>query len=103
MPPFNNTGDETETKKRSASEIAAGITNVLLILIIAFFTCASLWLGVFAIPSFFAFFRASVVAISSVREVSGTIVQQRWVFLRTHFLENCSAARTAVYFVWSYI
>lgn len=72
MPPFNAAPDEMEfgQKKRSVEEIAAAVTNVLLMLIVAFFTCASLWLGVFAIPSFFAFFRASVVTISSIREVS---------------------------------
>ena len=56
-------------KKRSAADIASGITNALLILIVTFFTCGSLWLGIFAIPAFFAFFRASVVTVSSIREV----------------------------------
>lgn len=71
MPQFGGAaaGHEVEAKKRSGEDIATGITNALLILIVIFFTCGSLWLGIFAIPSFFAFFRASVVAISSVREV----------------------------------
>lgn len=70
MPAFNGVaaGHEME-KKRSKDDIASGITTSLLILIVALFTCGSLWLGIFAIPAFFAFFRASVVTISSVREV----------------------------------
>lgn len=71
MPAFGGAaaGHEVELKKRSTEEIASGVTTALLILVVVFFTCGSLWLGIFAIPSFFAFFRASVVAISSVREV----------------------------------
>lgn len=71
MPQFGGVaaGHDVVVKKRSGEDIAAGITNAILILIVIFFTCASLWLGIFAIPSFFAFFRASVVAISSAREV----------------------------------
>lgn len=71
MPAFGGAaaGHEIEVKKRSTEEIASGITSALLILVVVFFTCGSLWLGIFAIPSFFAFFRASVVAISSIREV----------------------------------
>ncbi|CAM9995875.1 unnamed protein product, partial [Laminaria digitata] len=70
MPAFNGVaaGHEKETKKRSTEEIVSGVTNSLLILIVTFFTCGSLWLGIFAIPAFFAFFRASVVTVSSVRE-----------------------------------
>eukprot|EP00752_Nemacystus_decipiens_P014993 g13350.t1 len=70
MPGFGGAaaGHEIEVKKRSTEEIASGITTALLILVVVFFTCGSLWLGIFAIPSFFAFFRASVVAISSIRE-----------------------------------
>eukprot|EP00904_Undaria_pinnatifida_P008153 jgi/Undpi1/4468/HiC_scaffold_17.g07822.m1 len=60
--------EEYHDKKRSAADIASGITTALLILIVTFFTCGSLWLGIFAIPAFFAFFRASVVTVSSVRE-----------------------------------
>ena len=71
MPPFNGAA-AGEDKKHLAEKITAGIANSLLTLLVAFFTCASLWLGVFSIPSFFAFFRASVVTISSVREVSRT-------------------------------
>lgn len=72
MPPFNGIINEAEfgKKKLFAEEVAAGVTNVLLMLIVAFFTGASLWLGVFAIPSFFAFFRTSVVTTSSIQEVS---------------------------------
>lgn len=71
MPAFNGVaaGHEVDTKKRSKDDIASGITTSLLILIVTFFTCGSLWLGIFAIPAFFAFFRASVVTISSIREV----------------------------------
>ena len=72
MPPFNGITNEAEVRKKKlfSEEIAAGVTNGLLMLIVTFFTGASLWLGVFAIPSFFAFFRASVVTISSIQEVS---------------------------------
>lgn len=71
MPAFNGVaaGHEVDTKKRSTDEIASGVTTSLLILIVTFFTCGSLWLGIFAIPAFFAFFRASVVTVSSIREV----------------------------------
>lgn len=71
MPPFGGTaaGHGVETKKRSTEEVATGIFNALLILVIVVFTVGMLWLGVFAIPSFFAFFRASVVTICSIREV----------------------------------
>lgn len=71
MPAFNGVaaGHDTVEKKRSTEEIASGITTALLIVVIFVFVGASLWLGVFAIPAFFAFFRASVVTISSIREV----------------------------------
>ena len=71
MPAFDGVaaGHEMETKKHSKEDIAAGVTNSLLMLIVIVFTLGSLWLGIFAIPAFFAFFRASVVTISSIREV----------------------------------
>lgn len=71
MPAFGGAaaGHEVETNKRSTEEVASGVTAVILIVVVAVFTCGSLWLGIFAIPSFFAFFRASVVAVSSIREV----------------------------------
>lgn len=71
MPAFNGVaaGAHVDKEKRSSEEIASNVTSVLLMLIVVFFVGISLWLGVFAIPAFFAFFRASVVTVSSVREV----------------------------------
>ena len=83
MPAFNGEAapgqeamfDEDMKKKRSVADIASGIMTVLLILVVIVFTLGSLWLGIFAIPAFFAFFRASVVTISSIREVRYDLLQ----------------------------
>lgn len=95
MPAFGGAaaGHEVEVKKRSTEEIASGVTTALLILIVTFFTCGSLWLGIFAIPSFFAFFRASVVAISSIREVHSTCFFCVFVDGTTTRVLRCKCAR----------
>lgn len=71
MPAFDGVagGAEVDKEKRSPEEIASNVTSTLLMLIVAFFVGLSLWIGVFAIPAFFVFFRASVVTVSSIREV----------------------------------
>lgn len=79
MPAFNGAaaGHKLEDKKRSTEDVVSGVATTLLILIVAIFTLGSVWLGIFAIPAFFAFFRASVVTISSIREVSLSLVPTR--------------------------
>lgn len=76
MPAFDGVagGAEVDKEKRSSEEIASSVTSTLLMLIVAFFVGLSLWIGVFAIPAFFAFFRASVVTVSSIREVRFTVL-----------------------------
>lgn len=73
MPP--NNGEATPAKgPGKAADIAVHATNTLLILIVVFFVLGSLWVEVFAIPAFFVFFRAAVVTVASVRQVSWLLV-----------------------------